>query len=966
MLNQQSEHAPATNELLELNYSVNKLICVNSAKHGYSEIPLDQHMVLYGGNNQGKTVTLNMMKLLLFPDTNFKDCSNKFAFRSSNGSEFSAVKSYGFFFPSDHSYIILEGENPEGVYCMILYRSRGQDWGFGRLFVACDFASIRHLFWQVDAQDFAADLSYGAIKKGVKELPHVQVSDASDLAQMMYAGHSSADPKIRKFSVFPLLGEATAESIEAFRRIYQLAFDTSASHDKTLPMAIATLIEMQRSRPEERLDANLLQMAEEHEQLVEKGNWLQRLKNCTPAWETCMRAFVQAQSDYVNYSKQHNALDRLASKQRASMVADKQQAQEQFEQVRQQLNSLKQQGRELQQELLRREGGRKRLQSQCDKWQADISKAKQLMSGYASMTESEVVALYTELLADADKKVQEYQSAESMQQRFADLQRQIKDFKSERESLTLAIEQRTPSIAEQVTADEASKLAAINRDLAGASIALSASTQRTFAEFLALFTVTGNALSLQQYELRSLIVQPFDPAQTRAQQQQRRQQLDERIQDKEAEMREIAAAMKQKDISESLAKVKKERDETQRELTLVRGLATYTEQLREAQDELASDAQVTQQLQEQIAHISAEMEPLEQLYNRCHQHKLELDKLDQQLSQFRDRLKRMFDAVCPLALLEENIPDLELNEAALVAVERLQQRYHANMTEFKHHFDQLLRDLQPPEIENHVLRTRIEDFQGPIGLLQHQFETYEYDYEQHLKNIRAHNQYVNNQLRELHDAKDQIHSMVATLNQELNRKTISNLSEIRLELTLHPTFLKLLDTLDQHSIEDETLLDTSFYQEIRNFTAKHFHKRSRQLKLKDIIEKVSYSYLHANASARVKEGQSGGTTSTVTAFVLSVLLKQIVKRGCTMRLPIVVDEIGTLDRRNTEAVVSQIIEHGFTLFCATPNYSPVLNLTVGRSLELGTVKVRQVQVHQCEMHVLPEHINVFGPVADEA
>src|SRR5690606_19939631 len=140
----------------------------------------------------------------------------------------------------------------------------------------------------------------------------------------------------------------------------------------------------------------------------------------------------------------------------------------------------------------------------------------------------------------------------------------------------------------------------------------------------------------------------------------------------------------------------------------------------------------------------------------------------------------------------------------------------------------------------------------------------------------------------------------------------------------------------------------------------HISKQSRRIKLADIIERVDYSYRHADSDKRVTEGQSGGTTSAVTAFVLSILLKQIVSQNYSMRLPIVVDEIGTLDSKNTKAVVDQCIDHGFTLFCATPNFSPSLNRIVGRTLNMDAAKVPETRVNECVVQILPQHIDYFG------
>src|SRR5690606_28249390 len=239
-------------------------------------------MVLYGDNNMGKTVTLNMMKLALFPDTSFKRCESKFAFRSKDGSYYGTAASHKYFFPSDQSYIIVEGENPQGIYCMVMFRTK--DFGYGRVFVSASYAEIRHLFWQEEAGIFADDLKFSTVFSGLKKFKHKQITDESELAQIMFAGYRSGDELARRFCVFPFSGDVTNETITAFRRVYQLAFDTNDNKETTLPMALATLIEMKRGRAEERLDANLIAMAEEFEKLSLRGEELTTLENNKPQW----------------------------------------------------------------------------------------------------------------------------------------------------------------------------------------------------------------------------------------------------------------------------------------------------------------------------------------------------------------------------------------------------------------------------------------------------------------------------------------------------------------------------------------------------------------------------------------------------------------------------------------------------------------------------------------------------------
>lgn len=66
-------------------FVMKKLVFINSAFHCFTEIDIGSHIAVFGGNNKGKTSILNALKLFLLPETNFKDCKTKFAFRGKDG-----------------------------------------------------------------------------------------------------------------------------------------------------------------------------------------------------------------------------------------------------------------------------------------------------------------------------------------------------------------------------------------------------------------------------------------------------------------------------------------------------------------------------------------------------------------------------------------------------------------------------------------------------------------------------------------------------------------------------------------------------------------------------------------------------------------------------------------------------------------------------------------------------------------
>jgi predicted ATP-binding protein involved in virulence len=128
----------------QFNFVLKKLVLVDSAGFCYSEIELDKHTILLGEGNVGKSSLLNCIRLFLLPEVNFNKAKDKFNFRSSNGDEYDKDQSFGHYFPSKYSHLIIEVEKIIGgkkyTHCQIL--SRGNNLAFERIFTTLSYNDI--------------------------------------------------------------------------------------------------------------------------------------------------------------------------------------------------------------------------------------------------------------------------------------------------------------------------------------------------------------------------------------------------------------------------------------------------------------------------------------------------------------------------------------------------------------------------------------------------------------------------------------------------------------------------------------------------------------------------------------------------------------------------------------------------------------------------------------------------------
>src|SRR5690554_7710147 len=206
------------------NFGIRRLVLVDSAGFCYVEIPVDNHGLILGPGNLGKSSLLNSLRLFLLPENNFKNSRKKFAFRNASaGSFYTNEESYQHNFPSRFCFLIMEGENPAGTQCQILYRDNASQLSYGRAFVPVIYDQLRPLFWDGDDEDgigkAVPELSFSRLSEALKKLSKDTklVSDPAKLKSMLYSSELMNADAVR-YSVLPL-GESDERRVQSLRKI---------------------------------------------------------------------------------------------------------------------------------------------------------------------------------------------------------------------------------------------------------------------------------------------------------------------------------------------------------------------------------------------------------------------------------------------------------------------------------------------------------------------------------------------------------------------------------------------------------------------------------------------------------------------------------------------------------------------------------------------------------------------------
>jgi hypothetical protein len=307
-----------------------------------------------------------------------------------------------------------------------------------------------------------------------------------------------------------------------------------------------------------------------------------------------------------------------------------------------------------------------------------------------------------------------------------------------------------------------------------------------------------------------------------------------------------------------------------------------------------------------------------------------------------------------LTLVESITVDNAKNQATgLVGIAGSISKNHSM---FHQKFTNFMRDIQLENLNPDFESYRLEEFGVYVDAYQMMFDNLVFEQRQLSNAVRGHNEAIRAQVNEIKESRKQLNRAVNTINQKLNQYQISNLSGIRLHLETIEEFDALDRALEHHVLSGDTLPEEDFYKSLMEFFNKHQVKG--RLKMAQLIKSINYRYKIDDVE--VTKSQSGGTTTTITSFVLSVLLNEIKVADSLVRMPIIVDEISALDAENAASTIRQIGEYGFSIFCATPEFTGYLVSEVGRYIYINQHRAKNYMDAECQWNIMPHHMNYWG------
>ena len=975
--------------LLTMNYSIDKIVFINSCNHAYSELDLSKNLALFGRNNKGKTSSLVATKLLLYPEINFNDCNSKFKFYSvANNSYYGKEKSYDFYFPYADSYIIMEINNPLGTFCTVLFRANNYE--YHRLLIQKDYLSIRHLFWNDAEKKFPEknDLEIGNIIKQITDmgLKYRVVSKKDELIKLFYANKGNADSV---YSLVPLRDNKSS-SVAAFTSIYDIAF--GRKEEKVLAHALAAIVEMQRTREDDRVSSDFVSLKSDYLALAEE-------KHNLDIYE----------AKYDKYEEIHTTLKKLI----ADNLAFQQGYHEQYSNLRlakayyqsksSSINPVKIELENKTRHLFRQLDNQKninislnsrknQLTEEHKKYVDNKQKVEEILSNFLSENPSYYQANYQELSNIVVHKYQDkIKSLEDLLKAIASLQemeakltkttRTINELESDIKKLQSVKGNLNLLSLFQLNDDTANIIYSLMPFFDELNAPVTPEIKEAFDNFAQLFELHGDKILLNHQEISTIRYKKFDKQYQEANIESKINEKKQKLSDVKNDRESLLYVIREQKIGSqhSLGKNKIETDLNQlkNNVNLINAynniIANITEkevQLNDVKLQIENNNASIQEYDKQYQAAMAEFNTIEKEYSEAHRHmKLINDTL---LPTYENiKLLHTVDNLADIdtVILNTHISDIsQLNIPSIESAKLLHQtarELNKAVNSLQVSIAGFMKDVPCEGVDPYKDYSTISEFTLIMDLYKNTFQTLDQKRHYLYENISQHKYFLEGMLQEIHHANHLIKDTVKLINETLINQPVSNFKAIQLIVKTDVRFNDILESYKKHDINDKSLLEVSFYDTLIKFTNDKTSKKNQRLSLVDIIENVTYKYLGYDGKEQ-DSSQSNGTTTTANCYIISCLLSRIFERHTAFKMPIVVDELSQIDSINLQTIAKQVNKLGFSLFGATPDESTPAQLIFGRWINMDAYSFgTESDPDNAKLHFTIDDVCVFESKLDD-
>jgi hypothetical protein len=940
-----------------------RLVFVNSARSAFTELNIDRHVVLLGNNNHGKTSILNALKLFLLPEVNMKRCEKKFGFQAADGRFFGDMESYRYYFPADNSFILLEAENRYGAFCIVLHRAR-EEMGFSRVAVPKPYDDIRHHFW-----DFGSDsnegmgrprdgFTLGLLLSELKEYGSIPVGDRKAIRERFFS-EDQLDPERGRFCLLPLRKGGEQSELDTFRQLMMLAFDLRGARAGTLPGVMATIIEGRKKRTEDRLSVPLDDILEEYRSLKSRRDQLQNIENHQPDWEAFERLFSQFGREGVKAAQQYLNLTHTLERQKNSVDGEVEAAKQTFDAARGQALDADEQLKRKNRSLIEQEGGHKQTSKNLAILRKRIARIADVRNEYpASHSVRDVIIALTDYREQLENDMKLADDHAARMHKMEELNKSAAAKKSRCELIRKALSDTTPGLLDGLDTHSADVLNSLNTGFSRLRNPIGPEDRTMLDQFAGQFTIEPDGLLKYLGEaFGDLCVKPYNAA-------SKKTELEQQLLDTEAEYRadlKELARLKSLNGGGTQAQSQQKREAMDKD----HRQASEDIKLMGAFEQLQEDVEQTQKevdtLKSSLAELQAEVAQLKTLSDEANKKR---DEAQNALTHQIKRKERLADYAKQMAMLKNNYAAIidaltgrlkaspvSLDDAALDALEQQCLSVKYLRDQLQECLSSLLKagildDGDMLAYKTSYSFTEVREYRERIAAV---YETLTNQLQILKDQIAAHNDQTAIKVDEMRAAQSLIDDFRQSVNQAFDKYQISNLDSVRIHLTLHPQFERLMVQLDKVDLYSDGLHDPRLYSLLNDFCNEFFNSQGEAatLQMDRVIEKVSYSCRLVGEDTYTEKGQSTGTVSIINCVLLVILLRNLLRSDAALMMPIVLDEISQIDGENLPTILNVANQHGFAVFGATPSHVPQVAEHISYFASLGLFEATQYLYADC-------------------
>jgi len=961
--------------LIEESFGFKSLCLVNSSAHAFTHLLINQHLVLSGGNNQGKTAALNVVKLFLFPEFNFSNCKTKFGFQGRDGTHYTKQDSFEHYFPSNKSFIIAEAENPEGDFCVVLFRS-SEEFGYGRALVPCSFDDLKELFWDFESEKNekmgeAKNIDKSELISILKKKNATFVTDSKILSEHLFGGANKLTS--RRFCLVPLIDGGSKESIECLRSLINLAFDLTASNKDTLPKVLSSVIEMGKDREQSKVKVNLHKSLAQFKELKQRKELLERIENHRFLWDQTDNSIKEYKKELVEGAKLYFGIKCQIESELKSIEPKLNQLQQEHGVLNTSYLNEKQIFSSLKSELIGIKANIKQKQDDFKPVKEQLKILNSTMGSWGSNWNPE------QAIKDCKNDLETFQNIVNAYNNSSGagvlLEKALKkqnDLAKEVQSIQKSINNTNTLLLAKISPKAASVLNTLNHKFSGLSSDISPQDLDIIEKFTSLFSLDNNKVSFLHSDFYGVSAKHFNINQVvndlNASHNEKQKQLD----NAEDEVQRINGILKgtPKGTREDAVK---ERDDAAQELHVLKRAEfipqehqSYVDAIKQLEDEFTTKSKQRDNLSESQGIFETKLGTLKESIDLLQPKRNDLGRYQKRIQTASIEYQERFDSLINLcgdeSLYELNEEFIDQSHSKIISIKSF---YAESISNLKQLFTQSF----IPEFDAMTHKTQYQSHEIDHALIEFDtlFNTVYQKKDQLSNEIHAHNSDVNAEIEEIRDGSRLIDSKVNEINAIFKGREISNLESIKMLVEKNTQFDELMNHLDRNNVHGNELLDEEFYERLNHFCQSHFTSKDgiTTIQMQSLIKSVKYQYQKKGTDIVTSKPQSGGTTAATNCILLAVLMNELVSDSVKLSLPLVLDEIGNLDDNNIPEVRKVADQYGFNVFAATPDLNPSALDSLNNFVTLGEFV--------CEGAIDPEAITIcfdrnefFGKKIEEA